>query len=194
MMLENTHEVPAVSYEDDRLAELMIYIAAKIVDDPRGGAVKLNKYLYFADFAAIRMLGRPISGAAYQKLPWGPAPRRLLPVRDRLLRNHDVELRRRYDAFGYAHDVVVPLREPDISVFTRNELQIVDEIIDELRPLSAAQISLVSHEDAAWQLVEEGETIPYELAFVQAPGEVIVTGAIRAEGERLLSESGDRLR
>ena len=186
-------EVPPVKYDEERLTELLLYIAAKTADDPQGGAVKLNKYLYFADFAAMRLLGHPITGAEYQKLSWGPAPRRLLPVRERLVRSEAAELRRRPDVFGYVHDFLVPLREPNTSLFAAEELEVVDDIIHELRPLSAKQISDLSHEEAGWQLVEEGETIPYELAFVQAPASAVVTPAIRAEGERLLAERVDRL-
>ncbi|MGI8776086.1 MAG: hypothetical protein ACR2LJ_01535 [Acidimicrobiales bacterium] len=32
-------------------------------------------------------------------------------------------------------------------------------------------MSELSHREAGWQLVNEGETIPYELAFVLAPSE-----------------------
>lgn len=180
-------------YREDKLAELILYITGRTAGDRAAGATKLNKYLYFADFSAVRRFGRSITGAEYQKLKYGPAPRRLTPVRERLVRSGDARLDQRVDALGYVHHELVPLREPRTDLFTEEELRLVDEIIGELRERSASQVSELSHREAGWQLVGEGETIPYELAFVLAPSEAERTPAIRAEGERLLAEHGDRL-
>ena len=61
-------------FEPDKFRELIVYICKKSEGDPTFGAVKLNKILYYADFAAYRILGKPITGAQYQKLREGPAP------------------------------------------------------------------------------------------------------------------------
>lgn len=186
-------EITNVPYREDKLAELVLYIAKRTAGDRSAGATKLNKYLYFADFAAVRRLGRPITGAEYQKLPFGPAPRRLAPVRNRLVREEDARLEERVDALGYVHHELIPEREPRTGLFSPDELRLVDEVIEALRDMSAAQVSELSHREAGWQLVEEGETIPYELAYVLAPSETEVTPAIRAEGERILREHRHRL-
>jgi len=186
-------KVADMPYREDKLAELILYIAEQTAGDRSAGATKLNKYLYFAEFAAVRRLGRPITGAEYQKLPFGPAPRRLAPVREKLLRDNDARLDERIDALGYVHHRLIPQREPRTDVFTADELRLVDEVIETLRAMSATEVSELSHRQAGWQLVEEGETIPYELAFVLAPSEVEPTPAIRAEGERVLKAYGDRL-
>ena len=72
-------EVAYMRYDEEKLAELILYVAEKIQSDRTAGATKLNKYLYFADFSAVRKLGHPITGAEYQRLRHGPAPRRLPP-------------------------------------------------------------------------------------------------------------------
>jgi hypothetical protein len=54
-------------------------------------------------------------------------------------------------------------------------------------------VSELSHREAGWQLVDEGETIPYERAFVLAPDQADPTPVIRSEGQRHLSEYADRL-
>lgn len=61
-------------------------------DPPGGGATKLNTVLYFAEFAQMRKYGRPITGVPYQKLPNGPAPRRLRPIRRQLVASGQAEL------------------------------------------------------------------------------------------------------
>lgn len=186
-------EMTSVPYREDKLTELVLYIAKQTVGDRAAGATKLNKYLYFADFSAVRKLGQPITGAEYQRLRFGPAPRRLTPVRQRLVRTGDARLEERVDALGYVHHELIPLREPQTDLFATEELRLVDEIVEVLRERSAAEVSELSHREAGWQLVSEGDTIPYELAFVLAPSEAQVTPTIRAEGERLLAEYGDRL-
>ncbi len=182
-----------MAYSEEKLTELVLYVAAQTRGDRAAGATKLNKYLYFADFTAVRKLGHPITGAEYQKLRFGPAPRRMAPVRQRLVDTGAARLDKRVDALGYVHHELIPQREARTDVFTAEELRIVDDVIEELRQRSATQVSDLSHREAGWQLVEEGESIPYELAFVLAPAQAEPTPAIRAEGERLLAEYADRL-
>jgi hypothetical protein len=70
-----------------KLKELILYISQKCASDPNFGAIKLNKILYFSDFASFAHYGEPITGAEYQKLEQGPAPRRMVPVRNEMQRS-----------------------------------------------------------------------------------------------------------
>ena len=72
--------------DEQKLAELILYISQKCATDPKFGAIKLNKILYLADFLAFGNWGEPITGVEYQHLRMGPAPRRLVPVREELQR------------------------------------------------------------------------------------------------------------
>jgi hypothetical protein len=74
-----------VEYDERKLTELIVYVADRLRSDRADGATKLNKVLFFADFAHVRKHRRPITGAEYQKLPYGPAPRRLMPIRKALV-------------------------------------------------------------------------------------------------------------
>ena len=186
-------EVTDVRYSEEKLTELLLYVAKCTEGDRYAGATKLNKYLYFSDFSAMRRLGHPITGAEYQKLPFGPAPRRLAPVRERLVQSGDARLERQVDAFGYVHHALVALREPRVELFSDDELRLVDDVIEVLRDASAAEVTELSHREAGWQLVGDGEVIPYPLAFVLAPAEAALTPSIAAEAERLLAENADRL-
>src|SRR5687768_11986209 len=107
-------------YDEAKFTEMVLYVAARLRDDRSGGATKLNKVLYFADFAHVRRHGRPISGADYQKLPQGPAPRRLKPVRQRLVDAGDATVETE-DFLGYQLHRLVPGREADVSLFDEHE-------------------------------------------------------------------------
>lgn len=150
-----------------KFGELLVYIASKCEDDPRFGAVKLNKILFYSDFAAYRRLGRSISGDEYQHLQEGPAPRHLPPIRDGLVREGALEVRpTRY--YTMTQKRLVALREADLSEFTAEEIAIVDEVIDELWRLNGSEASSRTHQEIGWRITQESETIPYRTAWWSA--------------------------
>lgn len=164
-----------VNYDERKLTELLIHVADRLASDRAGGATKVNKVLFFADFAHVRRTGSPITGADYQKLEHGPAPRRLKPVRDRLIADGDADLRAE-DFLGYVVHRLVPNRAADLSLFSVDELATIDKVIEDLEGLNARQVSDLSHEEAGWRLVEMGEVIPYEAALVGSPQVSTPTG------------------
>ena len=76
----------ATKANDVKFRELVLYVARKSEADPRFGATKLNKILFYADFWAYSKLGRSISGQKYRRLDQGLALRRLLQAVARLER------------------------------------------------------------------------------------------------------------
>lgn len=140
-----------IEYDEAKFTELMVYVATRMANDASFGATKLNKVMFFADFWHYAQYGRPITGAEYQKLINGPAPRRLLPVQD---------------ALSYQQKRFVPLREPNLAIFTAQEIDFVDHVINILRDSTATRVSQLSHQLAAWQMAEVGGTIPYNAIFI----------------------------
>jgi hypothetical protein len=69
---------------------------------------------------------------------------------------------------GYELHRLVPLREADLSVFTDAELETIDQVLADLEDLNGRQVSDLSHEEAGWRLVDEGDVITYEAALVGA--------------------------
>jgi hypothetical protein len=175
----------AIRFSARKFQELVLHIATRSQDDPRFGATKLNKILYFADFAAYRRLGRPITGARYQRLEEGPAPRQLLPARERMLDSQVIQLEQR-DYFWGVQQRVVPLRDPELSVFSKQEIEIVDEVIEDLWPFNAQEVSRMSHNEPGWRLVRPGDDIPYKAAWLSS-------APLTAEEEGLGHQVAERL-
>lgn len=169
-------------YDEAKFTELLLYVAERIADDPTGGATKINKILFAAECAHVRAHGRPITGAEYQKLERGPAPRRLLPVRTALIEQGDAELVHD-DYMGRRVDRLRPRRPADLSRFSEAELRHVEQAVAALWGKSAGEASRLSHDEMGWQMVDEGETIPYEAALL-AP-EVHVTDSMRLRAAEL---------
>jgi len=151
---------------DLRLRELMLYVAQRCSDDPTFGATKLNKILYFSDFISYLNDGRPVTGTEYMAQQHGPVPRRLLPVRQELESAGEAAIEKR-TRLNYEQHRLVPLRDPDLSLFSAREISIVDQVIERLKGRPAWQVSLLSH-GMAWNVPQEGESIPYQAAFLSS--------------------------
>jgi hypothetical protein len=151
--------------EDSKLKELILYVAQKSADDPRFGATKLNKILFFSDFLAYGELGRPITGVRYQRLDHGPAPVRLLPAQRELETEGAVQLVE-VAHYTWTQKRLTPTRRADLSTFSATEIAVVDEVVDWLREFSATEVSALSHLERSWQIVADREEIPYEYVFL----------------------------
>jgi hypothetical protein len=152
-------------FEPDKFRELVLYIAEKCMEDPTFGAVKLNKILYFADFFAYADWGAPITGATYMKARRGPAPRELLSIRDELKSNGSICIRK-VPYHGYSQERIVPTREANLALFTAKEIALIDDIIQKLWGINAADISDYTHRLAGWRIAEDQDNIPYESVFL----------------------------
>jgi hypothetical protein len=156
----------AIPENERKFAELILYVSQKSALDPAFGSTKLNKILYFSDFLAYGKLGDSITGAEYQNLKRGPAPRRLVPIRKELENEKALAIQPVQLTNGYVQHRPINLREPDLDPFKGSEIALVDEVISTLKGLNATEASALSHLDVGWQFTEEGETIDYRTVFL----------------------------
>jgi hypothetical protein len=154
--------------EDRRkLKELILYVSQQCASKRGFGSVTLYKILYFSDHFAYGRLGHPITGAEYIKEKHGPIPRTVLPARRELEREarlglRETPLKRRKGTFKQP----VAIGAPDMSVFTPDEIAVVDGVIRRLWTLSTRKVRTLAHESAVFHSRAIGETIPYETIFV----------------------------
>lgn len=170
-----------VAMTADKMRELILYISRKSETDLPFGATKLNKILFYSDFAAYQRRRKAITGQTYFKLTEGPAPRCMKPLIRDMIADGDLRIDRR--AFHrWRQKRPVALREARLDGFTAEELAIVDAYIRKFWGLSARQVSDLSHGFIGWKLAETEEDIPYCMAFS------VPVGAL-TEGERSQGES-----
>jgi hypothetical protein len=93
----------------------------------------------------------------YQKLEYGPTPRSLRGVRERLVAERRAELRTE-TYLGYRFKRLVPLQTPDMSGFMSEEVDIIGQAVEEV-------VSVRSHDERGWDLVDYGDTIPTRPPF-----------------------------
>lgn len=167
---------PPVHYEfpdmnpDDRLRELILYIADRCSSDPTFSATKLNKILFYSDFLSFGRYGKPITGCAYKALEKGPAPRGLNFVRDRMVDSDDIRIRKS-PVYTHERHQIIPLRAPELVMFSARDIKVVDEMIELTLGELAKDVSEDSHWRAWWiardRLTEGGsDLIPYEAVFI----------------------------
>ncbi len=163
------------TYNADKFRELILYVVDRCAEDPYFGDTHLNKVLFFSDAFALQYLGKPIAGARYQKLDFGPAARALLPARDEMAAEGEVEV-----AMVGKRRVTRALRPARTESFSQAELELVDEVIKLVEGKWARTVSEESHLNSpGWNLAEMKEDIPLETQLIsrrKAPPEVIAQG------------------
>jgi Protein of unknown function (DUF4065) len=152
--------------DEAKLAELILYISQKCATDPKFGAIKLNKILYLSDFLSFGNFGEPITGVEYQHLRLGPAPRRLVPVRDAWQSAGKLVVQTLPLKSGRQQTRTVNLSDPDLKLFSGREIALVDSVIEDLWNLDAEESSELSHRFVGWKMTKEGDNIPYGTIFI----------------------------
>jgi hypothetical protein len=170
LWLRYSEEEEGMASNRDRLSSVTHYIIARC-DPAKLGATKLNKVLWFADVIYYRRHGRTITGADnYMKQQFGPVQRNLLGVLEELKREHKIAERPGETPVGFRREYVW-LKEPDLTPFKADEIDLLNEVMDWICDgESAKSISDKSH-DVLWDeteigaamLVAAGAVVPAEI-------------------------------
>ena len=185
-MLTGNKKEEMTIFNELKFRELLLYVASRCEGDANFGAIKLNKMLFLADFTAYAYLGESISGAEYEALELGPAPRLLKPIRDDMVKNNDIVVREQ-TRFGYAQHRVIPLRDPDLTLFSGAEIALVDHIIEVFREDTGKDLSELTHGMYGWQIAQYKEVIPYSSVFLSNEP---VTKADQERARELIAQHG----
>ncbi|MGA7722544.1 MAG: type II toxin-antitoxin system antitoxin SocA domain-containing protein [Ignavibacteriaceae bacterium] len=128
----------------DKFANMVLFF---INDAPF--KVKLNKLLFFADFANFKYSGYSISGCKYAAIPMGPVPNDyslifgLLESKEYLTTTLVKIKDKEYDKF-------IPLKKFNKSLFNASEIDILQQVSNKFKSLPTEKIKNITHEDKAW--------------------------------------------
>jgi len=177
----------AYDQDEEKLKQLILYVSQKCADQKGFGATKLNKILYFSDFLVYANTGKPITGVAYQRLEWGPAPRRMKPLLSQLEESGELAMQEVLIPGGYRSKKPVNLVAPNLSLFSAEEIATVDEVIDNLEEFTASDTSRFSHDWGGWKYADDRDLIPYESVFISNKP---ITRRDRARGREVARQHG----
>jgi hypothetical protein len=143
--------------DDRKLIELILYILHKSEKDKFFGPTKLNNLLFYCDFNAYVYYEKPITGHEYIKRNQRPVPRHLIEVQENMVNAGDIVIQQ---------NKIIPLRSPDSSVFSPNELGLVDDTILKFRNKPAKEILEQSNFFIGLEIANEEQTIIYQSALL----------------------------
>ena len=179
--------------KDRKLAELILFISERSEGDPAFGEEKLTKLLFNADFSAVRMFQKSITGQEYEKRYACPAPKRLAAIRKILVDRGELAIRER-EPYGAKQNRSFALRTANLADFSPDEIAHVTMLIAENRERTASNVRNLSEEICGWQEAETGETIPYQVAYLskRPPNENDIEHCQQAAALAAAVLSGDR--
>jgi uncharacterized phage-associated protein len=133
------------------------------------GKTVLFKLLYFSDFDFYELYEEKMTGEEYKRLPYGPGPEHFSLAISKLVQEEKISSKTvefGKDTRQFRYD---SLDNPDIDLLSKEELNIIDNVINRCSHMNANKISDYSHEDLPWQATETNEIIDYELVFYRTP-------------------------
>ena len=166
----NSFTEKPLTYEVDmpnrnkRLKELILYVSDRCASNDNFGATMLNKILWASDFLSYRWKRKPITGEPYQRLERGPAPKHLIPIRNEMEARGELAVRKIRRGQNYQNRTMA-LREPNLSIFSGDDIALVNSVIDGLWSMHSGELSEWSH-GRAWKTHNDGDPMAYESTFL----------------------------
>ncbi len=151
-----------------KFKEVLLYILSKVGAKPNVGETVIYKLLYFIDFNFYEKYEEQLIGATYIKNHHGPTPIEFREIIKEMVLAKDLEcVQSKY--FDFLQKKYLPHRESDLSLFTAEELQLIDDVLNKFSNMTATSISEYSHGDVPWITTTNGEKIDYESVFYRTP-------------------------
>jgi len=129
------------------------------------GKLKMMKLLYYLDFDFFEKYGKSVTGDSYLRFENGPVPQ----TAEKILKNmtgKDIKVTRRTMPKGYNdQQLIEPLKDFDMSVFSKEELVMLEEIADKWEKFSGSDMKMASHGEAPWIATKPNGVIDYNLAY-----------------------------
>ena len=143
----------------DRLKNVMLYLLERCDDV---WCTKMNKLLFYVDFLSYRERGMAITGLSYRAIDFGPVPERW----DRVYSEFP-EVRQELRQVGdFVGSVLTASAKADVTLFSEDELRIMENICAQFGNKTAREISRMSHDEKAWiDHHDNHERIPFVDAF-----------------------------
>jgi transcriptional regulator with XRE-family HTH domain len=150
--------------EVNKFKNVLLYILERCAGKPNVGETVLYKLLYFSDFNYYELYEEHLTGASYQKLPFGPVPQKLDIIINQMIDGGQIQ-RVKTEYFGLQQTRYLPLEKANLTELKASEKEVIDRVIEQMSDWSAAAISNYSHKDLPWLASKDGDEIDYELAF-----------------------------
>lgn len=164
-----SHPAYPFKFDAEKAVEAILYITQRLPKSSQTFYFVL-KMLYFADIAHLQKYGRFICGDRYIAMKSGPVPSGSYDLIDEargkswlLIADH---VRNAFDV--RPDNTVVPLRNPDLDLLSKSDVEFLDKSIAENGHLTFGQLKDKSH-DQAYEAADANDTIPFEEIIAMLP-------------------------
>lgn len=157
-------------FNKGKFKQVLLYILEKCGAKANVGETVIYKLLYFADFDYYELYENYLTGSAYRKIGYGPAPCDFQETVEEMIENGQLK-KITADYHGKTQKKYLPLVRSEIDKWdwTAKEKEVIDNVIERLSNMDATTISDYSHSDIPWEVTEDKEIIDYESVFYRKP-------------------------
>lgn len=122
---------------------------------------KLNKLLFYADFAHFKKYGVSITGVRYVRLSYGPVPENFGLFYNLLFERGDININEVVFSEDVGGDQLVTIHEPELSQFTDAELDTITYVKEHFKSATSSAITELSHEERGYKETPDKGYISY---------------------------------
>ncbi|MDR0900130.1 MAG: SocA family protein [Methanobrevibacter sp.] len=148
----------------EKMKQVIHYIVHRCQDKPNFGKTVLYKLMYFSDFNHYEIYETSITDETYIKKRNGPTPDHFDVCCDELRNENKID-NEKVPVISYHRDRYFSLNEPNTSLLSKEELEVIDDVINNLSHMNASQISDYSHGDKPWRVAEFLQPLNPEFVF-----------------------------
>jgi uncharacterized phage-associated protein len=151
----------------EKMKQLIHYIIYKYQNKPNFGKTVLYKLMYFSDFNHYEIYEKLITGETYIKKANGPVPQNFGLAYNQLKNEGKVNCEKvrvhDFDRHAYSSP-----KSPNLSLLKKEEVEVIDDVIERLSHMKAKTISDYSHEDRPWRVAGYHEVLNPEFVFYRS--------------------------
>ena len=150
-------------YDLEKLKNMILYLVKRLDGVLK---TKLNKLLWYCDFRHFKETSVSITGSQYVHLPYGPVPNNHALIIANMMHEHLLDKNEiPFDETrGVLGEQLTALVEPDESIFSEQEIKVMNFVADTFHEYTSTRIKDMSHQEAAYAKSEDGDIISYEYA------------------------------
>lgn len=149
------------TFDEKKFKNLFLYILNKCWSKPNIGKTVLYKLLYFCEFDYFEKYKKHISGIPFIKLPMGPAPYNFNHIVAKMeKKNEIIPIQATYKWYLQSRYVANAIYE---NTFSKEELGIINQVIQQYSDCLAKDISEHSHKDIPRKETADMNIIDYSL-------------------------------
>lgn len=166
-LLRKKTEYPSVDVESgykqfdlEKFTNVVLYFAQNI---SQLWKTKFNKLLFYLDFNFFKEFTVSLTGLKYVRFEHGPVPKDYDGLLWGLEKSGFISITPA-ESGAYSGNLVLPLAEYDPDVFSKMEINILEQVKEKYGHYSSTEIRDLSHKEKGWLETSFGNVIPYYYA------------------------------